>query len=522
MTPEDRLFSARYEAIRARDPRFDGQFFTAVRSTMVYCRPSCPARTPAAGNVRFFTTSAAAQAAGYRACKRCQPEATAGSPRWNWRDDIVGRAVRLIDDGVIDRGGVASLAAQLGYSPRQLNRILAGELGVGPLALARAHRVQAAASLLTQTRLPLPQVAKAAGFGSMRQFTQTISQTFNQTPTQLRQAASPGGATSTGPATDNSPRPVSLSLSLPVRRPFNVHRLFAFLLDRAIPGVEAGDAGGDRPWYARSLALPHGSAVFKATWDNGLKVDFELTAPQDVAVGVARVRRLFDLDADPQAVDTALARIPVFAGSVSADPGVRLPGSIDPHEMVIRAIVGQQISVAAARGHLGRLTAACGSPINSALGVSRLFPSPAQVAELLADQPNPDQPLPPDRPLRLPRRALRTLRDIALALADGSLAVDVGQSHRDLVAELTHRRGIGPWTAAYVALRALGQPDLWLPGDVGLLRGARAAGLIDPAASTARQHRQLESLSYDWSPWRSYAVIHLWQLASPTVRKVSS
>jgi len=316
--------------------------------------------------------------------------------------------------------------------------------------------------------------------------------------------------------------PVNVVLSLPVRRPFNARRLFAFLLERAIPGIETGDADDAPPWYARTMSLPHGRAAFRAIWNDGLTVDFELEVPEDLPVAVNRVRRLFDLDADPQAVDAALSQSEPLANSVASNPGVRLPGVVDPHELVIRAIVGQQISVAAARTHLARLTDACGTPVESRLGLTRMFPTPARVAELLADLPDQAESLDPDRPLRLPLRALKTLRDVSAALADGSLTVDISQSSADLVAKLQAFRGIGTWTASYAAMRVLNHPDMWLPGDVGLLHGARVLGLVEDEASRASQHKHLEQASLEWAPWRSYAVIHLWQIASKSAKKASS
>ena len=506
----DTQFSERYRAIDARDARFDGQFFTAVRTTGIYCRPSCPARTPKPENVTFYLTSAAAHEAGYRACKRCLPEAAPGTPAWDLRRDVTGRAMRLIADGVVDREGTGGLATRLGYSARHVHRLLVSELGAGPIALARAQRAQTARALLVGTDLKLADVAFAAGFGSIRQFNDTVSEVFGITPSGLRATRrrhAVGGRTPDGqaPAGDRA----RLDLTLPVREPFDAAGTFAFLAVRAVEGVEAA-ALGTTPRYARTLALPHGPGAFEATWDGRLHLRLEVTSLADVPVAVSRVRRLFDLDADPAAVDDALGADPMLAPLVAATPGIRVPGAVDPHELVVRAIVGQQVSVAAARTHLTRLATALGTPYASQLdGLTRLFPSPAQVADGAPAQ------------LRLPARNVRTVVDTARSLADDELAVGIGDDAVALRAALVARPGIGPWTAAYVAMRVLGDPDAWLDGDVALLAGARSLTEQPEALPTAgtppskpAQHRALAERAAAWAPWRSYAAMHLWRAAS--------
>ncbi|GAB6939369.1 AlkA N-terminal domain-containing protein [Isoptericola variabilis] len=533
--PETREFDERYRAIAARDTRFDGQFFTAVRSTGIYCRPSCPARTPKPENVTFYLTSAAAHEAGYRACKRCLPEAAPGTPAWDLRHDLAGRAMRLIADGVVDREGTDGLAARLGYSARHVHRLLTAELGAGPLALARAQRAQTARSLVVGTDLPLADVAFAAGFGSIRQFNDTVAEVFDTTPSDLRSRArrrprafQPGisRVMGAGAATDRllegggggDVAAVRLELELPVREPFDARGVVAFLAARAVEGVEVADlsADGDDVRYARTLLLPHGPGAAEVMAGPGVgpgrvAVRLELASAADVSVAVARLRRLLDLDADPAAVDTALADDPALAPLVGRTPGLRLPGTVDPHEIVVRAIVGQQISVAAARTHLGRLAAGAGTPYASAIpGLTRLFPTAAQVAAGAADH------------LRLPARSVATVVDTARALADGTLAVGVGDDGDALRAALVARRGIGPWTAAYVAMRVLRDPDAWLDGDVALLAGAAAAGvdlgLPDDAPRAARS-RALAGHAERWAPWRSYAALHLWRAALPPTRR---
>ncbi|WP_159796149.1 AlkA N-terminal domain-containing protein [Puerhibacterium puerhi] len=522
----DLVFAERYRAIAARDARFDGQFFTAVSSTGVYCRPSCPARTPKPQNVTFYLTSAAAHEAGYRACKRCLPEAAPGTPEWNLRRDVAGRAMRLVADGVVDREGVDGLAARLGYSARHVHRLLVAELGAGPLALARAQRAQTARALLVGTDLRLADVAFAAGFGSIRQFNDTVAAVFAATPGELRARARRGER----PAATPAGAAVRLELALPVRQPFDAPGVLGFLAARAVAGVEAAATDDDGTLrYARTLALPHGPGAFEvaatpdATGAHGpgarwaLRLRLELTSLADVATAVARVRRLLDLDADPVAVDTALAADPALAPLVAATPGVRVPGTVDPEELVLRAIVGQQISVAAARTHLGRLAAAVGRPYASSLpGLDRLFPTPAEVAAGVPVPPDAASAADPSRPLRLPARGVAAVVGAARALADGELAVDVGTDAGALRDALVARPGVGPWTAAYVAMRVLGDPDAWLAGDVALLSGAVAAGALDLPAGTpkARAHRALAERAAAWAPWRSYAALHLWRVAA--------
>ena len=494
-------FWQRYRAIDARDTRFDGQFYTAVRTTGIYCRPSCPARTPKADNVTFYETSAAAHDAGYRACKRCLPEAVPGTPAWNVRSDIAGRAMRLINDGVINRDGVEGLAARLGYSSRQLNRILSHELGAGPLSLARASRAQTARTLLVSTAMKVSDIAFAAGFSSVRQFNETMAEVYRMPPSAIRAAARRSPS-----ATHREAGAVTLSLRLPARAPFDGASVIGFLAARSIPGVEApGAAGAD---YARALRLPHGPAVVRLTLTGttdapAVQCDAALADVSDLAPLVARVRRLLDLDADAQAIDAVLASDPALAPSVAASPGLRVPGAVDAEEIVFRALIGQQVSVAAARTALTRLTEALGEPVELRIpgesapasgGFTRLFPTAAAIAERGREV------------LRGPGRRIDAVVGVAEALAEGRLTIDIGESRDDLEQRLLALPGIGPWTAGYIALRVLGSPDVLLTGDLALRQGAARLGLpSEPRALLAHANA--------WAPWRSYAGMHLWNRA---------
>lgn len=516
-------FDERYRAIEARDARFDGQFFTAVTSTGIYCRPSCPARTPKRDNVEFHFTSAAAHAAGFRACKRCLPEATPGSPEWDVRHDVAARAMRLIADGVVDRGGVDALAHQLGYTPRHLRRMLIDELGAGPVALARARRAQSARSLLVGTDLPITEVALASGFRSIRQFNDTVRAIFDVSPRELRASSKPASGSHQPTRAGATFR---VDVALPVRQPFNARAIFAFLAARAVEGVESTDLSRhDRLRYARTLYLPNGPGAVDITavrsgqgvWELHLRL--EVTHLADVAPAVARVRRLLDLDADPIAVDAALAQDPLLRPLVDAAPGMRVPGAVDAHELLVRAIVGQQISVRRATDHLNRLTAVAGEPWESSVaGLNRLFPSAARILRHVPEAPA-ESPLERDRPLRLPRRSIATVLSCSRAVMNGELDLHVGSRADELRGRLVALPGIGPWTASYVAMRILGDPDAWLPGDVALVAGAKRQSILPRDLPSARAHSLLAEVAQGWAPWRSHAVMHLWHAAIPEPTK---
>jgi AraC family transcriptional regulator of adaptative response / DNA-3-methyladenine glycosylase II len=479
-------FEQCYRAVDSRDARFDGWFVTCVTSTRIYCRPSCPAITPKRANVRFLPSAAAAQREGFRACLRCRPDAAPGSPQWNYRADVVGRAMRLIADGVVDRDGVPGLAARIGYTERHLSRLLTAEVGAGPLALARAQRAQTARILVETTDLGLAEIAFASGFGSVRQFNDTMRETYGRTPSELRASRRSGAeAGHTG----------TMTLRLPYREPLHAESLLEFLDWRTIPGVD--EVQDDT--YRRGLRLPHGDATVALAIRPGYaEATLRLTDVRDLAPAVARCRRLLDLDADPVAVDAVLAADPALAPFVAKEPGVRVPGAVDGFEMAVRAVIGQQISVAGARRILGRLVAAAtpaGPDPTTGPATMRGFPTAAEVAEA------------PDEAFGMPAARRRTLRALATAVAEGRLVLDPGADRAETEARLVDIPGIGPWTAQYVALRALGDPDVFLPTDLGVRRGAAALGLPDdPASLTSHAHAT-------WAPWRSYATIRLWRHA---------
>jgi len=468
-----------YLAVRSRDPRFDGWFVAAVTSTGIYCRPSCPARTPQRRNVHFLPTAAAAQRAGYRACKRCRPDATPGSPEWDGRADVVARAMRLIADGTIDRSGVPGLAGQLGYSVRQLERALLAEVGAGPLALARAQRAQSARVLIETTDLAMSAVAFAAGFSSIRQFNETVLAVFAVPPSALRAAAR-------GPARGAESGPGTLVLRLPFRRPLEPDTLFGHLAATAVPGVE--EVVGAT--YRRTLGLACGPAVVTLSpTPTHIACRVDLADVADLTSAIARCRRLLDLDADPEAVDRVLADDPALAESVASAAGRRVPRTVDGDEFAVRAVLGQQVSTAAARTAAGRLVAAHGAPLaEPSGGLTHLFPS----ARALLDAAP-----------ALPGGRARTLAVLVDALADGRLDLGPGADRDRARHVLGTLPGIGPWTVEMVAMRALGDPDAFPVGDLGVRRGGARLGLPDrPAALAGRAGR--------WRPWRAYAVQHLW------------
>ncbi|MDF9816323.1 AlkA N-terminal domain-containing protein [Streptomyces sp. SPB162] len=442
-----------YAAVRGRDARFDGVFFFAVATTGIYCRPSCPAVTPKQRNVRYYPTAAAAQSGGFRACRRCRPDAVPGSPEWNVRADVVGRAMRLIGDGVVDREGVAGLAGRLGYSSRQVHRQLTAEVGAGPVALARAQRALAARVLLQTTTLSVTDTAFAAGFASVRQFNDTIREIYARTPSELR-ATARAGTTAARAAEPGSASGVPLRLAY--RGTYDAAGVFDFLRAELVPGIEEITGPPAARTYRRTLRLPHGPGVAEVDErhrDGWLDCRLRLADLRDLTTAVQRVRRLFDLDADPYAVADSLRGDPLLGPLVAARPGLRSPGAADPDELAVRAVLADPAAAA-------ELVAACGDPLPASDGgLTHLFPEPARI----------------DHP---------ALRPLTAALTAGTLRLDPGADRDEAGRALSALPGIDAWTAGYIRLRALGDPDVALPNE--------------PPLSDA------------WRPWRSYALHHLW------------
>ncbi len=425
-------------------------------------------------NVDFYPSAAAAQQHGFRACKRCRPDAAPGSPEWDTRSDVVARAMRLIADGVVDRHGVAGLAGRVAYSSRHLTRVLTEELGAGPLSLARAQRAQTARILIETSDMSMTDIAFAAGFGSVRQFNDTVRDVFASSPRELRRRSSLGSP---------AEQPGAVAVRLATRQPFAGDELFAFLAARAVPGVEHWDGAT----FRRALDLPrgHGTVALRLD-DNSVRAEFVLSDWRDLSPAVGRVRRLLDLNADPVAIDEALAGDARLRPLVAATPGRRAPGSVDPAETAVRGIIGQQVSVRGARTVTGRIVAAIADELTLHDPVlTHVFPTPEQLAT--SD----------GACFSMPTSRVRTIQLLARHVADGDLLLDTGIDRSALVDQLVALKGIGPWTAKYVLMRGLGDPDVFLDSDLGVRHAMTALGISDADAVM-------------WHPWSSYAVHHLW------------
>jgi AraC family transcriptional regulator of adaptative response / DNA-3-methyladenine glycosylase II len=487
-------------ATGSRDARFDGWFFCAVVTTGIYCRPSCPAR-PHRRNLRFYPSAAAAQQAGFRACKRCRPDASPGSPEWNVRSDLIARAMRLIADGVVDREGVTGLASRLGYSVRQIEREISSEVGAGPLALARAQRAQTARVLVETSALPMSDVAFAAGFASIRTFNDTVQNVFALSPTELRAGAIRRAAQQSGRDTreHTSVAAGTLALRLPFRKPFCPDNLFGHLVATAVPGVEEWRSGA----YRRTIRLNHGHAVvaLRPTPDH-VAAQISLTDQRDLTSAISRCRWMLDLDADPEAVDAVLTQDPAMARLVARHPGRRVPRTMDPVEFAVRAVLGQQVSTAAARTHAGRLVRAYGDLVPDPHGgLTHLFPTPMVLAAM------------DPAGLAMPKSRRRTLLGLVDAVAQGRLDLDLGADWREARTGLSALHGFGPWTIESIAMRSLGDPDAFLAGDLGV---KLAAGLLGMPSTP----RALTDHSRLWRPWRSYAVQYLWATGDHPINRM--
>ena len=463
--------AACYRAVSARDARFDGRFFTAVLSTGIFCRPICPARTPRVANCRFYPSAAAALDAGFRPCLRCRPETSPGAPAWNGTSAVVTRALRLIERGRLDEGSLADLCDGLGVGERQLRRLFEQHLGASPVSVANARRLLFAKKLLEETAMPVDLVARSSGFGSTRRMREVVQATYGRPPSGLRKAA--GGE-----------RSDVIEMRLGFRPPYDREAVLAFLAARAIPGVELVRDGV----YERTIRFGERAGRLRAWFDgDSLRVRLAAPAAPGLLAVAGRVRALFDLDADPAAIAESLGRDRVLHKMAERRPGLRVPGAWDGFELAVRAVLGQQVTVAGASTLAGRIVERYGEPVPDAasdLDVNRLFPRPEALAEAPLEE------------IGLPGKRAATLRAIARARIDFTRA--------DAPARLLALDGVGPWTAEYVAMRALSDPDAFPASDLGLRRAWER--LTGEAVSAKELERRAEA----WRPWRAYAALYLW------------
>ncbi len=475
-------FDRCFAASKSRDPRFDGRFFVAVLSTRIYCRPICPVPMPKPRNIRFYPSAAAAREAGFRPCLRCRPEASPGTPEWRGPSALVARGLQLIERGAMDQGGIDQLSNQLNVGSRQLRRLFVEHLGAAPLRIAQTRRLHFAKKLIDETDLPMTEVAYAAGFSSVRRFNDVIRKTYARTPTELRgrrriPSSGNGGA---------------LRLTLSYRPPFDWQAMLRYLKARAVPGVEQVEADT----YQRTVRIGGQTGVLSAHQDRK-PGQLILSVPPNLSAHLlsisARARRLFDLLADPMSILEHFENDPLLGPMVCANPGLRVPGAWDPFEVGVRAILGQQISVKAANTLAGRLALAFGEPLEPARGQGpeTLFPEPLRLAS--ADL----------KSFGMPGKRAEAIRRFARAVQQNPSLTQTPANLEQAIERLTAVPGVGPWTAQYIALRALGEPDAFPAGDLGLRRAAANGG------GQVTESR-LEELSKPWRPWRAYAAMHLW------------
>jgi AraC family transcriptional regulator of adaptative response / DNA-3-methyladenine glycosylase II len=480
-----------YRALRSRDARFDGRLFVGVASTGVYCRPVCPARTPLLRNCRFFPSAAAAAHEGFRPCRRCRPEAAPGSPAWLGTSAAVTRALRLVAEGALDRGSVDELAARVGAGGRHLRRLFEEHLGASPLAVAQTRRVHFAKKLLDETALPITEIAHASGFASLRRFNDAMKRAFGASPRELRRRRAPRGEAA------------PLVLRLAARPPFDGRAVLRYLALRELPGVEEVDGGT----YRRSVALGGEGGVIAVRLDPafcGVLLELPARLVPEAARIAGRVRRLFDLDADPAPILAQLRRDPALAARLRRRAGLRVPGAWSGFELAVRAVLGQQVTVAGARTLAGRLAAAHGRKLEVPEGgIAYAFPEAEAVAD--ADLSS----------LGVPRARAEALRALARAVASGGLDLAGGEPPETVRRALLALPGVGPWTAEYVALRALGEPDAFPASDLGLRRALVPGG---PLLTTGA----LERRSKDWQPWRAYAAVLLWSTDGDAAQRSSA
>lgn len=471
------------QARLSRDARFDGRFFIGVRTTRIYCRPICPVRAAKEENVLYFPTAAAAAEAGYRPCLRCRPESSPGTAAWSGSSTTVSRALRLISESALEDEGVDALAARLGIGSRQLRRLFLRHLGASPIAVAKTRRLHFAKKLIDETNLPMAQIALAAGFGSVRRFNAAFRDTYQRTPSQIRRFAH------LAPLQAEN----EYSFRLHFRPPFHWNALLRFFARRAIPGVEAVDGG----CYRRTISLNGDSGTFGVSLaESGLALDVGISFPEPrwLFLIIERLRRIFDLGADPGEISSRLTSDPLLAKTIAAVPGLRLPGCWDGFELAVRAILGQQVSVAGASTLAGRLAQTFGTPISAGSPLTHLFPAAQVLAE--ADIAC----------IGLPKNRAETIRALARAVIEGRIAFSAGTNVDEFQSRLRELPGIGDWTAQYVAMRALGDPDAFPAGDLGLRRGA---SIDDP--------RELARHAERWRPWRAYAAMYLWQIQTEEI-----
>jgi AraC family transcriptional regulator, regulatory protein of adaptative response / DNA-3-methyladenine glycosylase II len=472
-----------YRAIQARDARFDGRIFTGVTSTGIYCRPVCPARVPKRENVRFFPSAAAAEEAGFRACLRCRPETAPEGGAWRGASSTVSRALGLIENGALEDGNLDRLAERLGVGSRQLRRLFQEHLGASPLGVAQTRRVLLAKQLIHETQLPMAQIALAAGFGSVRRFNETFRHLYGRPPASLRQRS----------ATLRETEPHAVSLKLRFRPPYDWDAMIGFLAARAVPGVELVTA--ER--YVRTIALGEHAGTVAVTRSDEDQLAVAVRFPKLSALPtiLARVRRVFDLAADPQQIAAHLAGDPALAKLVAARPGLRVPGAWDGFELAIRAILGQQISVPAAVKLAGKLAALHGEPLDSnwaSEGLTLTFPRPERLAQ--ADLQG----------FGMPRARGRALSAMGAAAAADPDLFGPRQSLAEAIRALRALPGVGEWTAQYIAMRQLREPDALPAADIGLMRALETPARVRPTPA------ELLARAEHWRPWRAYAAMHLW------------
>jgi len=487
-----------YRAIETRDHRFDGRLFVAVTTTGIYCRPFCPAPTPKRENVRFFHTAAAAQEAGFRPCLRCRPETSPELAFWRGSSNTVSRALGLIEAGALDDANVETLAARLGIGERQLRRLFRQHLGASPISIAQTRRILLAKQLIQDTCLPMTEVASAAGFGSIRRFNETFQQLYRRPPKALRR---------TGVADESVGTTGAVAVRLGYRPPYDWDSILAFLRARAIPGIEAVSSNR----YARTIAIGDGRGVLivEPAERNCLKATVRCPNLKNLPAIIARVRRVFDLAADPLAIGAHLSQDPVLAPLVAARPGLRVPGAWDGFELAVRAILGQQITVSAATGLAGKLVSSYGEKIVYRvaldLGLTHVFPTPRQLAgvDLAA--------------IGMPKARRTALSSLAAAVVADPLIFGPRRSLEEAVTQLRSLAGVGEWTAQYIAMRELREPDAFPAADIGLMRAMRDGSGVRPSPAELLEHAE------QWRPWRAYAALHLWASEPrepPTIGKV--